>query len=135
VAASAANAFALRVLNAQPGSSRSRPWRGVQKILDDWVTSRRMAGCAAALSIAGEPFTYFGAGKIALESQTPFDETSLCRIYSLTKSITGTAVMMLVERGALRLDQPVADVLPEWRACVWRMIARRILNRARRQSR
>jgi CubicO group peptidase (beta-lactamase class C family) len=30
--------------------------------------------------------------------------------------VTGAATMMLVERGPLRLDQHVADVIPEWKA-------------------
>jgi CubicO group peptidase (beta-lactamase class C family) len=115
VAASAC-AFASRLVAAQQQTSRGRTWRAVQKLCDDWSDGRRMAGCAAALSVAGEPFTYLTAGTIALESRTPFDETSLCRIYSMTKSVTGIAMMVLVEDGKLSLDLPVADVLPEWRA-------------------
>jgi CubicO group peptidase (beta-lactamase class C family) len=34
----------------------------------------------------------------------------------MTKSVTGIAMMVLVEDGKLSLDLPVADVLPEWRA-------------------
>jgi CubicO group peptidase (beta-lactamase class C family) len=45
-----------------------------------------------------------------------FDETSLCRIYSMTKPVTGVAAMMLVEGGRIKLDHPVADVLPEFRS-------------------
>ena len=45
-----------------------------------------------------------------------FDENSICRIYSMTKPVTGIAAMLLVEDGRLSLDQPVADVLPEFRA-------------------
>jgi CubicO group peptidase (beta-lactamase class C family) len=33
----------------------------------------------------------------------------------MTKPITGVATMMLVERGELGLDQPIIDVVPEWR--------------------
>lgn len=114
--AAGASAFASRGTAAQPHTSRGRTWRAAQTLLDDWRRSRRMAGCAAALSVGGEPFTYLTAGTIALESETQFDETSLCRIYSMTKSVTGTAVMLLVDAGKLSLDLPVAEVLPEWRA-------------------
>lgn len=82
--ASAAHAFASRIVAAQPIRSRERQWRAVQSVLDGWVNGRKMAGCAAALSIAGEPFTYLRAGNLALDSQVAFDETSLCRIASLT---------------------------------------------------
>jgi CubicO group peptidase (beta-lactamase class C family) len=107
--AASAYAFASRVVGAQALTSRGRTWRAVQKLLDGWSNGRQMAGCAAALSIAGGPFTCLTAGTIALESHTPFDETSLCRIYSMTKSVTGIAVMQLVERGKLSLDLPVGS--------------------------
>jgi CubicO group peptidase (beta-lactamase class C family) len=116
ITALAAGAFALASRGAaRPHASRGRTWRAAQTLFDDWTRSRRMAGCAAALSVAGEPFTFLKAGTIALESQTSFDEMSLCRIYSMTKSVTGAAVMLLVDTGKLSLDLPVAEVLPEWR--------------------
>ena len=39
---------------------------------------------------------------------------TLFRISSLTKAVTCTAAMQLVERGLLRLDQPVASIIPEF---------------------
>src|SRR6266478_3516258 len=35
------------------------------------------------------------------------------RIASMTKAVTSTAAMQLVEQGKLQLDQPIGDVLPE----------------------
>ena len=34
------------------------------------------------------------------------------RIASMTKAVTGTAAMQLVEKGRIGLDQPIGDVLP-----------------------
>ena len=34
------------------------------------------------------------------------------RIASMTKAVTGTAAMRLVEEGRIGLDQPMGDVLP-----------------------
>ena len=39
---------------------------------------------------------------------------SLFRIYSMTKPITGMATMLLVGEGKLKLDQPLADILPKF---------------------
>jgi len=39
---------------------------------------------------------------------------TLWRIYSQTKPVTGMAIMMLIEDGKLKLDQPLADILPEF---------------------
>jgi CubicO group peptidase (beta-lactamase class C family) len=87
----------------------------VQRLLDGYVVDKKMAGAAAALSYGGSPLVYPSAGKIAFDSTVRFDENSLCRIYSMTKPITGVAAMMLVEDGRIALDQPVADILPEFR--------------------
>jgi CubicO group peptidase (beta-lactamase class C family) len=88
----------------------------VQKLLDAYVADGKVAGAAVALSYGGSPPAYPAAGRIALDSPARFDENSLCRIYSMTKPVTGVAAMMLVEDGRLQLDQPVADVLPEFRS-------------------
>lgn len=42
----------------------------------------------------------------------PLDRNDIFRIYSMTKPVTSVAVMMLVEDGRLRLDQPLAEILP-----------------------
>jgi len=42
----------------------------------------------------------------------PVDEDTLFAIASMTKAITTTAALQLVERGALPLDEPVMDNLP-----------------------
>jgi CubicO group peptidase (beta-lactamase class C family) len=38
---------------------------------------------------------------------------TVMRLFSMTKAITAVAAMQLVERGALSLDGPIADVLPQ----------------------
>jgi len=42
-------------------------------------------------------------------------DRSLFRIYSMTKSVTAVAVMMLQEEGKFRLDDPVSKYLPEFK--------------------
>jgi CubicO group peptidase (beta-lactamase class C family) len=41
-------------------------------------------------------------------------DDTLFRIYSMTKPLTSVAMMMLVEEGAVALDDPVAKYIPEW---------------------
>ena len=93
-----------------------RQWTAIQKLIDGYVADKKMAGAGVAISYGGAPVTYLAAGTIAFDSQKRFDESSICRIHSLTKPVTGIAAMLLVEDGKLSLDQPVADVLPEFRA-------------------
>jgi CubicO group peptidase (beta-lactamase class C family) len=88
-------------------------WPALRKLLTDYVGARKLAGAAVAVADGAAPLIYLKAGRIALDADAAFDEHSVCRIYSMTKSVTGLATMLLVEAGKLRLDQPVADVIPE----------------------
>jgi CubicO group peptidase (beta-lactamase class C family) len=54
-------------------------------------------GCAGVRTIGGDPMT----------------RDTVFRIASITKPILAAATMVLVERGRLRLDDPVGDLLPE----------------------
>jgi len=53
-----------------------------------------------------------GFGLTSVEHPLPVDGETLFQIASITKTLVGTAVMRLVERGQLELDQPVRRYLP-----------------------
>ena len=89
---------------------------GIQGILDRYVADRKLAGAVVGTASGSGPLTYLKAGHLALDADTPFDEHSVCRVYSMTKPVTGVAAMLLVEAGKLRLDQPVAEIVPELRS-------------------
>jgi CubicO group peptidase (beta-lactamase class C family) len=55
------------------------------------------------------------AGHMDLERQKPMREDAIFRIYSMTKPITAVAMMMLVEEGALGLDDLVHHHIPSWK--------------------
>lgn len=77
-----------------------------------FVDRRELAGTFAAIGKAQAAADFFGAGTQAMDSATPVGPDSLWRLYSMTKPVTGMAAMILIEEGKIRLDQPVADVLP-----------------------
>lgn len=90
-------------------------WPALQKLMNDYVSAKKLAGAAIAVADGDAPPIYLKAGRIDLDADVAFDEHSVCRIYSMTKPVTGLATILLVEAGKLRLDQPVADVIPELR--------------------
>jgi CubicO group peptidase (beta-lactamase class C family) len=91
-------------------------WVAVQAALGAFVNEGKTAGAAVAISFGDEPPAYPATGNLAFGSATAFDQHSICRIYSMTKNVTRIAAMLLIEDGKLALDQPVADVLPEFRS-------------------
>lgn len=55
------------------------------------------------------------AGYASLANQTPIREDAIFWIASMSKSLTGTALMMLVDEGKVSLDDPVEKYLPEFK--------------------
>jgi CubicO group peptidase (beta-lactamase class C family) len=109
----AAAAFMPRIVGSTEPAPRT--WRALQKTLDDLVAERTGAGMGVGITFGGSPPAYASAGTLAFDSTARFDENSICRLYSITKNVTRIATLLLVEDGKLALDQPVTDVLPEFR--------------------
>jgi CubicO group peptidase (beta-lactamase class C family) len=78
--------------------------------LNDRADRHEFSGVATAW-IAGEPVFSHAAGLAHRGLGVPMRVDNRFRVASITKMITATAVMRLVERGELGLDTPVVDVL------------------------
>ena len=84
-------------------------------LLKQYVADRKIAGAVAAVARKGKLGYLEAVGVQDLASQAPMTDRSLFRIYSMTKSVTAVAVMMLHEEGKFRLDDPVSKFLPEFK--------------------
>ncbi len=88
--------------------------RRIDALLGTLVAKGAVPG-ASALVRSGDEEVYFNAfGMQDRESQTPFTRDTIGRIYSMTKPITATALMMLFDEGKFALDDPLAKHLPEF---------------------
>jgi len=89
--------------------------RQATDLLNQFVADRKIAGAVAAVARRGKLVYLEAVGVQSLETRTPMDARSLFRIYSMTKSVTAVAVMMLHEQGRFALQDPVSKFLPEFR--------------------
>src|ERR1700761_4469111 len=80
-------------------------------LLDAYVGDGTLPG-AVGLVARGDRTEAAVAGSVATDG-APMARDAIFRFASITKPITAAAVMMLVEDGALALDDPVARWLPE----------------------
>ena len=80
--------------------------------ISGFVERKQLAGTLASVGRGTEVPHFVAAGSTALDGPVAVDEDTLWRVYSMTKPVTGMAAMMLIDRGKLRLDQPIADLLP-----------------------
>jgi CubicO group peptidase (beta-lactamase class C family) len=91
-------------------------WPAVAKLIDSYVGSRKLANVVATLGWGQVAPDVVAAGNLALGTDSPAGLDSLYRVYSMTKPVTGIATMMLIEDGKLGLDQPLAEILPNFAA-------------------
>lgn len=82
--------------------------------LQSYVNSGNVAGISA-LIFEKDQEVYFNAfGYADRENQIPMDRNTIVKIYSMTKPITGTALMTLWEEGKFQLDDPLEKYAPEF---------------------
>lgn len=84
----------------------------MRKVMAGHVERSDVAGMVWAVSRGGETHIE-AAGTLTLNGGEPMRRDSIFRIASLTKPVTATAAMIMVEECRLRLDDPVDKWLPE----------------------
>ena len=88
----------------------------IDRTLEQMVASGRVAGASVLIWKDGRE-AYFGhSGYADREARRPMNRDTLVQIFSMTKPVTGVALMQLWEQGRFHLDDPLANYLPEFAA-------------------
>ena len=82
--------------------------------LEAQVTDGKLAGASTPIARRGKVAYLQCAGFADKEIGKVMDADTIVRIYSMSKSVTTVAAMMLYEQGCFQLDDPVAKYLPEF---------------------
>src|SRR4051794_33801707 len=84
-------------------------------VLQSLVERHVIAGAVVLVADEDKILDLEAAGFSSLATKTPLQTDALFWIASMTKSMTGTALMMLVDEGKLSLDDAVEKYLPEFK--------------------
>ena len=79
------------------------------------VDSKKVAGMVTVLARHGKVVEEKTYGYADVAGQKPMQKDTIVRIYSMTKPITGIAMMMLYEEGKWKPSDPIARFIPEFR--------------------
>ncbi len=85
----------------------------VDRLVDAFVAREPVPGLAYGVIVGDELVHTRGVGTTSLGVETPPTADTVFRIASMTKSFTAATVLLLRDEGHLRLDDPVADHVPE----------------------
>lgn len=81
--------------------------------LQSRVDAGKLSGAVVMVAQDGEVLMTEAMGYQNVEDQVPMQTDTIFRIFSMTKPVTGTALMMLWDEGKFKLDDPVEMHLPE----------------------
>jgi CubicO group peptidase (beta-lactamase class C family) len=105
--------IALPCVAAAPGRVDDLPSR-VRSAMQRFVDEKEIAGTVALVGNADGVLVLEAVGRREIEGDLPMKADTLFRIASMTKPITAIAIMILVDKGKLKLDDPVEKHLPEF---------------------
>ena len=77
-----------------------------------YVADGRLAGVMTMVARHGQVVHWEATGMRDVAAGDPLEPDDIFRIYSMTKPLTSVAVMILVEEGAVALDDPVSKFIP-----------------------
>ena len=89
------------------------PPSDVDQVLSEAIDRGDVPGVVAMAASRDGPIYEGAFGRRVLPDGATMTPDTVFWIASMTKAITSTAAMQLVERGKLSLDRPIAEVLPE----------------------
>ena len=113
----AASSLANSLISTAQAGERRRaqngPFGEIDQGLRQAVGEKRIPG-VVAMAAAEKGIVYEGAfGKRDSSKGPDMTPDTVFWLLSMTKAITATACMQLVEQGKLRLDEPIGEILPE----------------------
>jgi CubicO group peptidase (beta-lactamase class C family) len=79
------------------------------------IDAHDIAGAVTLVARKGRIAHFESQGVMDLDSKKPMPKDGLFWIASMSKPITGVAIMMLLEEGKVRLTDPVSKFIPEYR--------------------
>lgn len=107
-------ASSLPVATCQEVGLDSQVVAKLDTALQSFIDEQKRAGFVVAVVRRGKVVYHRSLGMQDIATKKPMTQDTIFRIYSMTKPITSVAAMILYDRGLLKLDTPVGEIVPEF---------------------
>ena len=94
---------------------RPRRVENFDEFLRQQVHDKQVAGAVVVVARSGKVGYRQTVGVRDIDSKTPMTSDTIFQIASMTKPMVAVTAMMLWEKGKFGLDDPIGNVLPEWK--------------------
>src|SRR5579863_4997557 len=88
--------------------------QGLHELLQKKVDDKDLAGIVTVMARHGKIVDFKTYGKSDMASGAPMTKDTIFRIYSMTKPVTGVAMMILYEQGKWHPTDPISKFIPEF---------------------
>lgn len=124
-----ARTASLSAQEAAPATALSAEKREkIQAAANEFLKTSSAPGVALAVVLDGKKVWAQGFGKADLENPAPATPEALFRLASVSKPLTATAILQLVERGKLDLEAEVQTYCPAFPKKQWPITSRQLLG-------
>jgi CubicO group peptidase (beta-lactamase class C family) len=87
----------------------------VGELVQRHIAAGSFSGAVALVARNGRIVHHEAYGLMDLESKKPMAKDGIFRLMSMTKPVIGVSVLMMMEEGKVRLQDPISKFIPEWK--------------------
>jgi len=87
----------------------------ITEMMKRHIAAGEISGGVTLVARHGKIVHFEATGVTDVDSKTPMAKDSVFRIASMTKPVTGVAIMMMMEEGRLRITDPVSKYIPSFK--------------------
>ena len=109
-----AHTLDLSVVKPESVGFSSERLERLHLLIQDEIDKKQLAGAVTILARHGKVVEYRTYGEKDLASSAPMTKDTIFRDYSMTKPVTGVAMMILYEEGKWLPSDPIAKYVPEF---------------------
>lgn len=89
-------------------------FESVRSLLERYIESEEELGASITINIGGEDVVDMWAGHVDQERTKPWNENTIVNVFSCTKTVTSLAVLILIDRGLIDVNERVSHYWPEF---------------------
>ena len=93
----------------------SKRLQRIGEMIQRAIDAQQISGAVTVVARRGRLAHFEAHGLMDVEANAPMRKDTIFPIASMTKPVTGVAILMLVEEGKVRLSDPVSRFIPEFR--------------------
>jgi CubicO group peptidase (beta-lactamase class C family) len=87
----------------------------VAELVQRHITAGSFSGAVTLVGRNGRIGYHEAQGLMDIDAKKPMVKDGIFRIMSMTKPVVGVAVLMMMEEGKVRLQDPISKFVPEWK--------------------